>query len=263
MITIGVDSGNLNTKAVVLKDGEILVRVKQPTGFAADEAAREILHMALQKAGLRQEDIDCIAATGVGRQIVYFAQSVINEVGSVAKGVQAVKAGVSIVVDIGAEGCRAIKLDGNGKVVKYEVNDKCASGAGTFVETMARTLQISIEDIGAYSLRHTKVLPMNAQCVVFAESEVISLIHRQETLEDIAYGIHVGIANRIAALLRRLGIVPGIMIVGGPGRNQGLVQCMEEVFKTRVAVPDHPEYISALGAAIFAGESRTDGGNHE
>jgi benzoyl-CoA reductase subunit D len=252
MFTIGIDSGNLNTKAVALCDGEAVGRVKLVTGFEAHKTAAAVLEMLLHETGLQRGDVDSVAATGVGRQLVDFADVQINEVASAARGAHMVCSGLNIVIDMGAEGCRAVKMDGAGLPQKYEVNDRCASGAGTFVESMARTLQIKTEEMGAYSLRHTKEVPMNAQCVVFAESEVISLIHNQETVEDIAYGIHVGIANRVAALMRRLGVMAGIGFIGGPANNMGLAQCLEDVLKQHLTVPDFPDYISALGAAGFA-----------
>ncbi|MDR1604277.1 MAG: acyl-CoA dehydratase activase [Gracilibacteraceae bacterium] len=254
MLTIGIDSGNLNTKAVALRNGEVVGRVKSATGFDAQQTAVAALEMLLRETGLRRDNVDAIAATGVGRQLADCATVRINEVGSAARGAHLVCPALRIVIDMGAEGCRAVKMDDAGRPQKYEVNDRCASGAGTFVESMARTLQIKTEEMGAYSLRHSKDVPMNAQCVVFAESEVISLIHRRETVEDIAHGIHAGIASRVAALMRRLGVTAGIGFIGGPANNAGLGQCLEDVLKQRVAVPDFPEYISALGAAAFAAD---------
>ncbi|AGA68246.1 CoA-substrate-specific enzyme activase, putative [Desulfitobacterium dichloroeliminans LMG P-21439] len=254
MITVGLDSGNQNTRAVVLKDGKIIGRASGMTEFDAKLAAEKIFGIALASAGVQREEISAVWATGAGRNMVVFADGRINEVGSAARGARFLNPDANLVIDLGAEGCRAIRLTPDGKVKNYEVNDKCASGAGTFIEAMARTLQINIEEMGAYSLRHSKEVPMNAQCVVFAESEVISLIHQQETIEDIAYGIHVGIASRVVSLIRRVGVVEGIQLIGGPGHNEGLVYCMQRELGKEVFVSEETDYISSIGAASYATE---------
>lgn len=254
MITVGLDSGNLNTRAVVLKDGVAVGRASVLTEFDARLAAEKAFTMALANAGVKKEDIGAIGVTGAGRNMVDFADVRINEVSSAARGARFVKPDANLVIDMGAEGCRAIRLTPEGKVKNYEVNDKCASGAGTYLEAMARTLQINIAELGEYSLRHTKEVPMNAQCAVFAESEVISLIHRQESIEDIAYGIHVGIANRLVSLMLRVGVVDGILLIGGPGHNKGLVYCMEKELKKKISVSEETDYVSSIGAALYATE---------
>lgn len=254
MITVGIDSGNQNTKAVVLYDGKIAGKAMILTEFDASQAAMKVYDMVLTDAGVHRDEVAAVATTGAGRSTVEFAKGSVNEVGSAVRGARFIYPNTSLVIDLGAEGCRAIRLNTDGKVKNYEVNDKCASGAGTFIETMARTLQVTTEEMGTYSMRHTKNLPMNAQCVVFAESEVISLIHQKESKEDIAHGIHIGIANRISSLVRRVGIVDGITLIGGPGHNIGLVQCLKAELGKDIEVPVDTNYISALGAASYAVE---------
>jgi benzoyl-CoA reductase subunit D len=160
--------------------------------------------------------------------------------------------GMRLIIDLGAETCRVIKLHTDGQLDSYEVNDKCASGVGTFIETMARALQVATEDMGPLSLQSAKTVPMNAQCVVFAESEVVSLIHQKESKEDIACAIHRGVSNRINSMVRRVGIVDGIILIGGTVRNTGLVKCLQDVLGREVFVPENSQYISALGAALHA-----------
>jgi benzoyl-CoA reductase subunit D len=253
MLTVGIDSGNQNTKTAVLSNGKVIGSAVVPTEFDARQAAWSALDKALADASVSRDGVDFIVATGAGRELIDVAQGILNEVGSAAKGARYYFPETEMVIDLGGEGCRAIRLETDGRIKNYEVNDKCASGAGTFIETMARALQISTAEMGGYSLKHTRSVPMNAQCVVFAESEVISLIHNQEKKEDIAYAIHVGICNRINALVRRAGTVQNITMIGGPGMNQGLVECLSEVLRKNVAVCEDTMIASAVGAAIHAG----------
>jgi benzoyl-CoA reductase subunit D len=259
MITAGIDSGSRNTKAVVLEDGRILGKAKSPTEFSAALAARTVYAAALADAGVSADRVRAVWATGTGRAMVDFADGGINEVSAAARGAHAAAPETELVIDMGAESSRAVRLLKGGAIRNYEINDKCASGAGTFIESMARTLEIGAEEMGAYSLRHTKDVPMNAQCVVFAESEVISLIHRRERVEDIAHGIHVGIANRVSSLVRRVGVTDNIILIGGPAYNAGLVVCLSNELGKTVAVPENAEYISALGAAVRAAEKSEQG----
>lgn len=250
MITVGIDCGSQYTKAVLLNDGEMVSMARIPTAFDVDQAAREVYEIVLNEAGYDKPD--AVAATGVFRDNIDFVKNSINEVSAAAKGAYLIRPETELVIDIGAESCRAVRLKEDGKVKHYAVNDKCASGAGTFIETMARTLQLDIAQMGEYSLRHTKDIAINAQCVVFAESEVVSLIHQQEQIEDIAHGIHAGIASKVGALVRREGLADIITLIGGPSVNAGLVACIQKELGRDIFVPRHNAFISAAGAAVYA-----------
>lgn len=255
MITAGIDCGSQNTKGVILKDGQVVAKSIFATEFDAELAAQKVLDAMLTEAGLKREDIESLAITGVGREIIKWGDVEVNEVVAAARGTRFTIPVADTVIDMGADSCRVIRLNPDGTVMKYEVNDKCASGAGTFIEAMARALQITTEEMGDFSLRHTKELATNAQCVVFAESEVISLIHAKESREDIAYGVHMGIANRIASMIRRVGLTDNFVMIGGPAYNKGLVACMSKVFERDIKTVDGTQFISATGAAIIAGEN--------
>ena len=255
MITAGIDCGSQNTKGVLLQDGKVVAKALFPTEFDADLAAQNVYNKLLSDAGVTKEQVQRLAITGVGREIVKWGDAEVNEVGAAARGARFVLPATETIIDMGADSCRVIRLNADGTVMKYEVNDKCASGAGTFIEAMARALQITTEEMGEFSMRHTKELATNAQCVVFAESEVISLIHAKESREDIAYGVHMGISNRIASMIRRVGITDNFTMIGGPGFNKGLVQCMSKVIEREIKVPEDNQYISSIGAAIYAAEN--------
>ena len=254
MITVGIDSGIQNTKAVALSEWKIIETASIRTEFDATGAANRVYEKLLDLCDLKENAVSAIASTGVGRSAVPFASSNTNEMISAAKGASFINPGCGMVIDLGAEASRVIRLNTDGSIKNYEVNDKCAAGGGTFIETVARVLQIGTEEIGEYSLRYSKDIPMNAQCVVFVESEVISLIHRRESVEDIAHSVLAGVSNRICSMARRLETADRITFIGGPAKNAGLVACLEAALGKSVTVPEHPEYISALGAALYAAE---------
>ena len=256
MITAGIDCGSQNTKGAILKDGKVLAMALLPTEFDADLAAQRVYEEALSKAGIKKDDVTRLVITGVGREIVKWGDDEINEVGAAARGARLAISTTDTVIDMGADSCRVIRLNDDGSVMKYEVNDKCASGAGTFIEAMARALQSRQRKWENLSLRHTKELATNAQCVVFAESEVISLIHAKETREDIAYGVHMGIANRIASMIRRVGLSDNFTMIGGPAFNKGLVSCMAKVFGREIKVPENNQFYNAVGAAVYGAENQ-------
>ncbi|MDR1490608.1 MAG: acyl-CoA dehydratase activase [Desulfovibrio sp.] len=252
MIAVGIDSGSQNTKGVAFGDGRILAQAICPTGFDTNGAAVKVYDNLLAK--LRGPAVAAVASTGLGRKVIEFADDDINEIRSAVRGVRHINPAMRLIIDMGAEACRVIKLHADGQVDTYEVNDKCASGVGTFIEAMARALQVAIEEMGPLSLKSAKIVPMNAQCVVFAESEVVSLIHRKESKEDIACAIHTGVSNRINAMVRRVGMVDGIIMIGGTVLNTGLIKCLQDAFSREVLVPENAQYVSALGAALHAAE---------
>ncbi|MDR1947336.1 MAG: acyl-CoA dehydratase activase [Desulfovibrio sp.] len=256
MITVGIDSGSRNTKGIALENGKIVAQTLCATGFDTNAAALTV-YDGLLPAAIKNAAgaVAAVVATGAGRKTIEFAGGNINEISSVVRGVRYIDGNMRLIIELGAEACRVIKLHTDGRIDTYEVNDKCASGAGTFIETMARALQVATTDMGPLSLKSAEDVPMNAQCVVFAESEVVSLIHQKKSKEDIACAIHKGVCNRINSMVRRVGIVDGVILVGGTARNTGLVKCLQDVIGREVYVPENSEYISALGAALHAVES--------
>jgi benzoyl-CoA reductase subunit D len=159
---------------------------------------------------------------------------------------------VRTVIDVGAEEGRAIKVNSAGKVIDFVVNEKCAAGTGAFIEAMARALEVALEELGPLSLQATQDIGINAQCAVFAESELVSLVHAQTPKADMARAIHAAIADRIAALARRVGLENKIMLIGGLAKNVGFISSLQKELATDLTIPDHPEFVSALGAALIA-----------
>jgi benzoyl-CoA reductase subunit D len=255
MITAGIDVGNKYVKVVILKDGEIAARGHSESGFDQKKAAEDALSQALAEAGLNREEISYISATGTGKTEVTFANGTITEVGAAARGAIRLFPEARTVVDVGAEEGRALKIDGNGKVIDFAINEKCAAGAGSFVETMARALEVPLEEMGPLSLTATKSVPINAQCAVFAESEVVSLIHLKTSKPEIARSIHDAMASRISSMVRRVGLQKEVAMIGGLAKNSGFVRSLERDLEVKILLPEsHPDFVSALGAAIAAVE---------
>ncbi|MFX1475772.1 MAG: BadF/BadG/BcrA/BcrD ATPase family protein, partial [Promethearchaeota archaeon] len=149
---------------------------------------------------------------------------------------------------------RAVKCDESGKMIDFVVNERCAAGAGAFVEAMARALEVELEQMGPMSLEASEAVAMNAQCTVFAESEVVSLIHAQTPKSAIARAIHDAIAERVTSMVRRLGVTKDVLLVGGLAHDVGFVHSMKHSLGVEVHTVEFPEYTSALGAATVASE---------
>jgi len=252
MITAGIDMGAKWVKVVLLRDGEVIARGRELTGFDQKESASKALKAALGQAKLQESDIERFVATGAGRKEAPGGATELTEVTAAAIGAMHVASSARTVIDIGAEEGRAVKTTGEGKVVDFAVNEKCAAGSGAFTEAMARALETPVEQIGALSLQSSRAIPMNAQCAVFAESEVVSLLHAKTPKADIARAVHDAIANRIVSMARKVGINEDVVVIGGVARNVGFIDSVERELKVKVKVPEDPEYVSALGAALHA-----------
>jgi len=256
MITAGVDVGAKYAKVVILKDGLVLARAKALVGFDVLKSASEVFETALKDAGISRSDIQRVVATGMGRNAVLQkppinADEAVSEVVADAAGAYQVVPTVKTVIDVGAEEGRGIKVEG-GKVKDFVINERCAAGAGTFVEAMARALEVKVEDMGPLSLKSANTIPMNAQCCVFAESEVVSLIHSKISKEDVSKAIHDAIAGRISSMVLRVGVEKDVVLIGGCALNLGFKPPLEKELHTSIIVPEFPEFVSALGAAVIA-----------
>ena len=254
MITAGIDMGARNIRVLILKNGQVLARTERLAGFETAESAQIAFQEALDQAGLNRDQVEKIVATGAGRESAPLAQETVTDVGAAAKGAMKLIPQARTVIDVGAEEGRAIKTDGEGKVIDFAVNEKCAAGAGSFTEAMSRALEVPLEEFGRLSLKSSKTIPMNAQCAVFAESEVVSLLHAKTPKEDIARAVHDAIADRIISMVRRVGITPEVALIGAVSRNAGFVDALRRGLERDVVIPEHAEYVGALGAALVAAE---------
>ncbi len=254
MITAGIDCGAKTVKVVVIKDGQVVGKSLVPAGIDAKGAAEKAFDEALAQAGLSRKDVAKVVSTGTGRKEPTFRDEEVTEVTADARGAVFLFPQARTVIDVGAEEGRAIRVDAAGKVVDFAVNEKCAAGAGAFVEAMARALEVDLEEMGKLSLQAKQAVPMNAQCAVFAESELVSLVHAKTPKPDMARAIHDAIADRIVSMVRRVGAEPEVVLIGGVAKNVGFVDSLSRDLETEVKLPDDPEMVGALGAALIAAE---------
>lgn len=256
MITAGLDVGSLMTKAVVLQDGKMVGWSVASTGDSSSQAAESVLKEALKQAGLSPDHVD-VVATGAGKNEVSFAKEQATDVECLAKGVHFLYPDIKGVIDVGGESTRVLKLDERGMVVDFALNDRCAAGTGVFLDAMAKVMGVKVEEMGPLSLQSTADVNITSTCVVFAESEVVSQVHRQTPKKDILRGIHKSIATRVYGMASRIGLKGGQnMVLGGLAKNTGMVACLEEMMQENLNVPDNPQIVAALGAAIIATEKR-------
>ncbi len=253
MITAGIDCGAKNTKTVILKDGRIIGRGLVLTGFEQSEAVRASLEMALKDASLSMQDVNHIGGTGSGAKAIKEADVRVNDIKAMAMAANYFFPNSRTVVDVGAEEGRAAKIDAKGNVEDFATNEKCAAGAGAFIEAMGRALETPLTEMGPLALSSNNPIPMNAQCTIFAESEVVGLIHAKTERKDISKAIHDAMACRIVSLIRRIGVNPDIVMTGGVAYNPGFVEALKrELAVGEIYIPEKPEFAAAVGAAVVA-----------
>lgn len=255
MITIGVDCGAKNTKSIILKDNEIIGKGTSPTGFDQEVAIKASLDAAIKDAGIDAGDVQKIGGTGAGMDDITQADVKVNEIKAMAKAANYYFPSARTVTDVGAEEGRAVKIDDKGAVVDFAINEKCAAGAGAFIEAMARALEVKLEEMGPMAMKSDKEIPMNAQCAIFAESEVVGLIHAKTGKQDISKAIHDAMASRIVSMIRRIGVNKDIVMLGGVGLNPGFVDSLKKQLEIdEILIPEDPAFGAALGAALVAAE---------
>lgn len=253
MITAGIDIGYQSINAVILHDESI---VSHATIFVAGEVkavATVAFEKVLDQAGMEKGCIDRIFATGIGREKVSFASGHRTEMLSHVKGAHRLFPGARTVIDLGAEGSRLLKCDSDGNLTSFVMNDKCASGAGIFLETVAEMMQIPLSEMGPVSLGASKQLKLTTTCAVFAESEIVGEVHRGTSKEDILWAVHESIAAKIASSIKHFGIKQEVIFTGGVALNKGVVIALKNQIGLDIQVPENPDIVGALGAAILAG----------
>ena len=255
MISAGIDCGTKNTKTVIMKDGQIIGKGSVLTGFDQEKAVNDSFDRAIKDAGISKDDVDKVGGAGSGKSSFSIADNEINDIKAMAKAAIYYFPNARTVTDVGAEEGRAVKIDEKGEVVDFAINEKCAAGAGAFIEAMGRALETPLAEMGPLALASDKEIPMNAQCVIFAESEAVSLIHAKTEKQDISKAIHDAMASRIVTMIRRVGVNEDVAMIGGVAYNPAFVEAMKSELKVeKLYIPDAPEFGAAVGAAVVAAE---------
>jgi (R)-2-hydroxyacyl-CoA dehydratese activating ATPase len=256
--TMGVDSGSLTGKAVIIDGNRRIVShsVKQ-LGFVSQKAVMMAIDEALEKAGLELDDIAYTVSTGYGRKRLEIAGKNLTEISCHAKGANYLYPEVKTVIDIGGQDSKVIAVDPSGNVKNFAMNDKCAAGTGQFLEVLARALDVELTEIGPLSMQSDADIKISSMCTTFAESEVISLVAEGHTTVDILSGMHKAISGRMKGLVGRVGLQKPVMMTGGGAKNIGLVHALEKTLGESIFIPDEPQIIGALGAALFANDFAT------
>lgn len=252
MIFAGVDIGSVSAKSVIFSDNQILGYSILPTGRDVEEVAKRVLDESLNAANLKENDIDRIIATGYGRISVSFAHGQMTELSCHARGASWLIPETRMVIDIGGQDSKAIKISEDGNIISFVMNDKCAAGTGRFLEVMAQALEMTLDEFSNLSLKSKNPCEISSICTVFAESEVISLRAEKKPIEDIIAGIHRSAAKRIVAMSTPMGIVKPITMTGGVAKNLGQRKALEQELGTKLMIPKEPQIVGALGAALFA-----------
>ena len=252
----GCDAGSTFTKCVIIdENGKILAAVTKRSRINPVLSAKDALDEAVSQVdGLNSaEELTYLIGTGYGRNKVPFADENISEISCHAMGVHVTDPSVKAIIDIGGQDVKGIAIDTDGTVLNFAMNDKCAAGTGRFFESMARAFEMSLDEFSNLSLTAKNVIPITAQCAVFAESEVISLVGEGKPMEEIAAGIQLSVAKRCFVMAKKAGAADSVTLTGGCAKNEGLKKAIEKVLKINVVdLPTDPQLMGALGAAEYA-----------
>ena len=248
---IGLDLGSTAIKMVLVKENKIQWSRKVPTAPGQENLAMDMLHVAKSECGLDDGDIDNISATGYGKKLVSSAGHTVDEISANALGLYTLSEGrCRTIINIGGQDLKVINIGDNGKIADFKMNDKCAAGTGRFFEQVARILDTPLEKFGEMSQMADDALELNSTCVVFAESEIVSLLAKGVRKESIIKGLHYSVARRITHLLGRQGTSGDVYLDGGPSQNPGLLDALEDELLMEVKVLPNPQFTVAFGAAI-------------
>lgn len=256
----GIDIGSTYSKAIVLNDKrEVVGQAVRRTGFKLGQASEGVFEELLLACGLERSQINYVVSTGYGRYTVAFRHAQVTELTAHAQAAVHLFPDTRTILDIGGQDIKAIRVDANGRVRAFRLNDKCAAGTGAFLEKSARYLGLTTDDIGPYAMRSTNPVEVSSVCAVFAESEVINHLSNGVPAEDIMMGAMIALGGRAVQLMRRVGLEPGFMLTGGMTRNEAMVQALEKNLEAKLNVaPNGLGQLNGAYGAAFLGLRRIE-----
>ena len=250
--TLGIDIGSTASKCIILADGKEIVAKSLIAVGAGTSGPQRAISQVLEEAGMTQEDMAYVLATGYGRNsLEEIADHQMSELSCHGRGASFLFPQVRTVIDIGGQDVKVMQIE-NGMMTNFVMNDKCAAGTGRFLDVMARVLEVKVADLGTLGAQSTKYVGISSTCTVFAESEVISQLSLGTDKRDIINGIHHSVAARVAGLAHRVGVRDQVVMTGGVAQNTGIVHALEEALGHEIHTSPLTQYNGALGAALFA-----------
>lgn len=257
MYTLGIDIGSTTSKCVLLKDSAQLIASSLTTGGIGTSGPTQVVEEVLQRGGVTREDLAMVASTGYGRNRCAEADVHVSELTCHALGAHFTFPEVRTIIDIGGQDAKVISLDGHGQMQNFLMNDKCAAGTGRFLDVMANILQIPIGELGDQAAKADAPASISSTCTVFAESEVISQLANGVEIPNLVAGICASVAGRVAALAKRLGVVPAVCMSGGVAQNTGVRHALETALDQSILFSPNAQLFGALGAALYAARKAT------
>lgn len=252
MLVVGLDIGSVAAKGVIL-DQDTMHQAMVPTGWSPRDAGEQLLNELLELSGREREQVDDIIVTGYGRIAIASAGQVATEIKCHARAVAELYPSVGTIVDIGGQDSKVIRVNKQGRVIDFAMNDKCAAGTGRFLQVMANALGLDVSELGDNE-DPKKPVSINSMCTVFAESEIIGLLARGTSKAGIIAGLHQSVGRRVAAMVRRIGISGEVAFTGGVARNPGVCRALQEELGCQLLIPEECQFTGALGAALLGAE---------
>jgi predicted CoA-substrate-specific enzyme activase len=249
----GIDVGSTMTKVVILNGG-VIASIIGPTGPEQRRLANKVMEEALKKAAISIQTITYIVSTGYGRINVPFADKQFTEITCHAKGIISLFPKAKIIIDIGGQDVKGIKIDEGGKIIDFVMNDKCAAGSGRFIEVIADTLGVSLEKVGDLSMQSKNPVKISNICTIWAQQEVAASLADGVLMTDLLAGVHQSLADRIMRMVNRLRVEGAVIVTGGGAKNRGLLKALSEQLGREILVPEEPLITGALGAALLGKE---------
>lgn len=259
VISVGVDVGSLTAKAVVWDDTQqcVLGRALLRSSAVSDDVGSAVYAQALAAAGVAPSRVTTVVGTGYGRVSLDFAARCVTEITCHARGVHHVLPQVRMIIDIGGQDSKVIRCDEAGRALDFEMNDRCAAGTGRFLEVMAAALGTDLPGLAGLALAAPMAAPLSSTCTVFAESEVIGLLAHGTPAAAVAAGLCDTVAQRVLAMVGRLGATGPVAFTGGVALNEAVGRALERRLGTVLHRPPHPQFTGALGAALIGAEGRS------
>ncbi len=251
---LGIDIGSGTSKGVVIQNSDVIASHSLRSGVNYKLAVQKLRQELLEKAKISIDDVAGTVATGQGACMVEYADRQVADIRCCARGMNSAFPEVRTIIDVEGQSTQVLRINGQSQVINFIISERCASGAGRFLDIIANVLQIPLGEIGALSLKSNNPVIFTTACAVFGESEAVSRVAEGISKEDILAGVHKALAEKIGSMVDRVGMEPKYGICGGGALNAGLVEWVRRRLGVELLVPSEPDFITALGAAIFARE---------